>query len=86
MRARGCAGPFDTSPYTSAFHKNKKEHRRQTEPVRHLGDGQTCRYHYCKSCGHLADVVSGGRLALPTTLCTACAQLKIWGWLPNRQR
>ena len=62
------------------------EDRRQTAPVRHRDEDDACRYYYCKSCGQLSDVISADRLVLPATLCGACAQLKIWGWLPNRQR
>jgi hypothetical protein len=36
---------------------------------------------YCESCGHIADVVSKDRFAVPLRLCPPCDDLKTWGWL-----
>lgn len=38
-------------------------------------------YFYCKSCGHLADVLPEGYLSAPKKLCEACQRMKDCGWL-----
>ena len=38
-------------------------------------------YYYCKSCGHLAEVLPESHFSTPKKLCDECQALKDLGWL-----
>lgn len=58
--------------------------RRAHQPTRidnsalHAGSDMT---YYCKSCGHVSDVLPEAHFTRPRALCEECLALKDLGWL-----
>jgi hypothetical protein len=60
-------------------------HERQKNAPKHIDNASlyagSPMYFYCRSCGHVADVLPESFLSTPKRLCKECEEMKANGWI-----